>query len=70
MPIMIATWEAELRFEASLGRKKLARLSLKNETGIVLHIYNPRYTGGGSRRIVVPGGSRKSMRPFLKGLGI
>jgi hypothetical protein len=58
MPIIPTTWEAELErscFEASPG-KKLARHYLsKNKLSGVVDTYNPRYTGGRSRRMGVQG---------------
>jgi hypothetical protein len=44
-----------LQFKTILG-KKLARLSSsKHKLAVVGHIYNPRYMGGRSRRIITQG---------------
>jgi hypothetical protein len=48
MPVISATWEAEvegLQFETSPS-KKLAKTHFSNKLGVVAHSCNPSYAGG------------------------
>jgi hypothetical protein len=57
MPIIPATWETEIvgsQLKANLG-KKLVRPYCKEQACAVVHVCNPSYTGGRSRRIMILG---------------
>jgi hypothetical protein len=61
MPVILATWEAEIRRitgSRPAWTKKLARPPpiSTNKLGIVVHSYRPSYTGGIGRRISIQAG--------------